>query len=139
MVDTRSSTDVLYLDAFQKLGLIEKDLTPMALVLTGFMGDSISPHGTTTLPVTIGEEPRSKTVMVTFLVVRLLSAYNVILGRPTLNKLRAIISTYHQTIKFLTCAEVEEVRSDHRESRHCYLMAVTLPKELKVESPMTDP
>ncbi|RZS28663.1 hypothetical protein BHM03_00062291 [Ensete ventricosum] len=58
IVDTRSSTDILYLNAFKKLGLTDKDLVPMTFALTGFTGDLISHLGTTTLPVTIGEEPR---------------------------------------------------------------------------------
>lgn len=95
MVDTKRSIDVLYLNTFQKLGLIEKDLTPMTSVLTEFTRDFITPLDTTTLPITIKEEPRSKTMMVIFMVVSLPSAYNVTLGRPTHNKLRAIVSTYH--------------------------------------------
>lgn len=117
MVDTGSSIDVLYLDAFQKLGLTEKGLTPMTSALTGFMGDSFSPPGTTTMPITIGEEPRSKTLMVMFMVVSLSSMYNIILGRSNLNKLRVVIFTYHRAMQFLTWAVFEEVRSDPRESR----------------------
>lgn len=117
MVDIGSLVDVLYLDAFQKLGMIEKDLTPMASTLIGFTRDSISPLGTTTLSITIAEEPRSKIVIVTFMVVRPPSAYNVILSCLTLNKLRVVISTYHRTMEFLTQARTREVRSDPRESR----------------------
>ena len=85
--DVGSSADVLYFDAFGRLGLTQGDLTPATSALTGFTGDSISPLGTTVLPITIGEEPREKTVMTTFMVVDLLSAYNVILDRPTLNRI----------------------------------------------------
>ena len=81
MVDTRHSANILYFDTFQKLGPVEKDLTPMTMALTGFTGDSISPLGTTTLLVTINEEPRSNTMIITFIVVSLPSSYNVILGR----------------------------------------------------------
>ncbi|RWV91638.1 hypothetical protein GW17_00046075 [Ensete ventricosum] len=112
MVDTGSFVDVLYLDAFQKLSLTKEDLAPMALALIWFTGDSISPLGLATLPITIEEEPSSKTMMVTFIVVGLPSAYNVILRTPvtstTLNKLRATILTYHQTMKFLTRARIGE-------------------------------
>ena len=80
MVDTGRSTDVLYLDAFKKLGLTKEDLTLIASALTGFTGDSISPLGTTILPITIGEEPRAKIIMTTFMVVDLPSTYNIILG-----------------------------------------------------------
>ncbi|RRT68345.1 hypothetical protein B296_00012515 [Ensete ventricosum] len=44
----------------------------------------------TTLLVVIGEEPRSKTLMISFIVVRLPSTYNTIIGRSTLNKLRDV-------------------------------------------------
>ncbi|XP_065015421.1 uncharacterized protein LOC135642865 [Musa acuminata AAA Group] len=109
MIDTGSSGDMLYLDAFQKLGLTRDALEPMCSVLTGFTRDSISLLGAITLPLTLGVPLRSKTVIVTFLVVDLPTAYNVILGRPTLNKIRAVISTYYQIVKFPTHAGVGEV------------------------------
>ncbi|XP_065004107.1 uncharacterized protein LOC135636345 [Musa acuminata AAA Group] len=98
----------------------------MASALIGFTGDSVSLLGTTILPITIGEELRAKTMMITFMVVDLPSAYNVILGRPTLNKLKAVVSTYHRAIKFLTLVGVGVSQSDPRESRQCYLTSVTL-------------
>ncbi|XP_064963257.1 uncharacterized protein LOC135611546 [Musa acuminata AAA Group] len=116
MVDTRSSAYVLYFDAFKRFGLTEGDLTPMASALIGFTGDSISPLGTTVLPITVGEERRSKIVMTTFMVVDLPSAYNIILGCPTLNKIRAVVSTYHRTIKFPTSVGIGEAQSDLGES-----------------------
>ncbi|XP_065003905.1 uncharacterized protein LOC135636207 [Musa acuminata AAA Group] len=91
MVDTGSSIDVLlYFDAFEKLGLTEGDLTPMTSTLTGFTGDSVSPLETMVLSISIGEEARAKTIITTFMVVDLPLAYNVILGRPTLNKIKAV-------------------------------------------------
>ncbi|XP_065008039.1 uncharacterized protein LOC135638687 [Musa acuminata AAA Group] len=131
MVDTGSSANVLYFDAFKRLGLTGGDLTPMASALIGFTGDSISPLGTTVLPITIGEEPRAKTIMTTFMVVNLPSAYNVILDRPTLNKIKVVVSTYHRAIKFLTSTGIRGTRSDPGESRRCYLAAVTLRGKLR--------
>lgn len=139
MVDTGSSVDILYLNAFQKLGLTKKDLTPMVSTLIGFTRDSISPLGTTALSLTVVEEPRSKTLIVTFMVVGIPSTYNIILGRPTLNRIRAIISTYHRAMKFLTHAGVNEVRSDPQESRQCYLTIILLPKKVKLEASILDP
>ncbi|XP_065027541.1 uncharacterized protein LOC135651404 [Musa acuminata AAA Group] len=139
MVDTGSSTDILYLDAFQKLGLFRDALEPMSLALTGFTGESISPLGMITLPLTLGEVPRTKTMIAIFLVVDLPTAYNAILGRPTLNKFRAIISTNHQTVKFLTRAGVGDVRGSPRESRQCYLTTVSLHKRRRAELPLENP
>ncbi|KAJ8470141.1 hypothetical protein OPV22_024484 [Ensete ventricosum] len=133
MIDTGSSADVLYFDAFQRLRLTDLDLTPLTSTLTGFTGDSISPMGTTTIPVTFGGELRSKTLLVSFMVVKLPSAYNAIIGRPTLNRLRAVVSTYHRVLKFPTRAGVGEVRSDPRESKQCYLTTTTLCKRPRTE------
>nr|XP_009402046.1 PREDICTED: uncharacterized protein LOC103985918 [Musa acuminata subsp. malaccensis] len=134
MIDTGSSTDVLYLDAFQKLGLTKESLKPICSALTGFTGNSVSP-----LPLTLGTPPRTKTVMSTFLVADLPTAYNAILGRPTLNKIRAVVSTYHQTIKFPTHVGTGEVWGRPQESRRCYLTAVSLHKRAKTDQPLEDP
>ncbi|RRT75609.1 hypothetical protein B296_00019444, partial [Ensete ventricosum] len=89
--------------------------------------------GTTTISVTFGGEPRSKTLLVSFMVVKLPSAYNTIIGCPTLNRLRTVVSTYHRVLKFPSRARVGEVRSDPRESRQCYLTATTLCKRPRTE------
>ncbi|RZR86748.1 hypothetical protein BHM03_00014003 [Ensete ventricosum] len=69
MIDTRSSINVLYFDVFHKLGLTTIDLSPMSTTLIGFTGDFIAPLGMIILLVIIEQEPRSKTMMVTFMVV----------------------------------------------------------------------
>ncbi|RRT71280.1 hypothetical protein B296_00031874 [Ensete ventricosum] len=117
MIDIGSSIDILYLDAFHELGMTNRDLIPMTSTLTGFTDDAITPEGVATLPVTFGDEPRIKTLMVHFMVVDLPSAYNVIIGRPTLNKLRAIVSTDHRSMKFPTSAGPGEIKNDPRELR----------------------
>uniref|UniRef100_A0A804HML0 RNase H type-1 domain-containing protein n=1 Tax=Musa acuminata subsp. malaccensis TaxID=214687 RepID=A0A804HML0_MUSAM len=139
MVDTGSSADILYWDAFQKLGLVKENMKPVCSTLTGFTGASISSLGVITLPLTLGVFPKAKTVMTSFLVVDLPTAYNAILGRPTLNKTRAVISTYYQTIKFPTHDGVGEVAGNSWESRRCYLTAVSLNKRARVQSPLEDP
>ena len=48
------------------------------------------------------------------------SAYNILLGRPSLNAIRAIPSAYHMIIKFPTTNGVGMVRGDQRLARECY-------------------
>ncbi|RWW70733.1 hypothetical protein BHE74_00021568 [Ensete ventricosum] len=117
MIDTQSATDILYFETFQKLGLTDQDLTLLTSMLTGFTGDSIAPLGMMTLSLKISEEPHTKTLMVVFMVVDLPSAYKAIIGQPTLNRLRAVVSTFHHSMKFPTDAGVGKARSDPRESR----------------------
>ena len=48
------------------------------------------------------------------------SAYNILLGRPSLNAVRAIPSAYHMVIKFPTTNGVGMVRGNWRIARECY-------------------
>ncbi|PON33959.1 hypothetical protein PanWU01x14_348440 [Parasponia andersonii] len=58
--------------------------------------------------------------MTQFLVVDCPSAFNVVLGRPTLRELRAVTSIYHLTMKFPTQYGVGEVRGNQYDARICY-------------------
>ncbi|RRT79131.1 hypothetical protein B296_00025919 [Ensete ventricosum] len=69
MIDTGSSADILYFDAFQKLELSANDLTPMTSSLPRFTSDSISLLEIMSLHVTFGDEPCSKTMINKFMVV----------------------------------------------------------------------
>ncbi|KAL0390996.1 UNVERIFIED_CONTAM: hypothetical protein Scaly_0456700 [Sesamum calycinum] len=73
-----------------------------------------------TLPLSLGSYPKTSTKMVKFLVVKAPSAYNIILGRPSLNLFRAIASTFHMKLKFPTSDGVGEVVGDERMARECY-------------------
>ena len=58
----------------------------------------------------VGAYPQQVTRNVNFLVVNCLSSYNAIIGRPTLNSWKAVTSTYHLSVKFLTEYGVGEVQ-----------------------------
>ncbi|KAL0313264.1 UNVERIFIED_CONTAM: hypothetical protein Sradi_5725700 [Sesamum radiatum] len=62
--------------------------------------------------------------MVRFPVVDTPFAYNVILGRPGLNAFRAVVSTYHQKMKFPTKNGIVEVTCDQKEARRCYNLSL---------------
>ena len=99
LVDNGSAVDILYLNTYNRMGL--SDLRPVMTPLYGFIGDSLMPRGNISLPVTTGEHPRVSIVIANFLVVDCPSAYNAIIGQPTLKVLKAITSIYHLTMKFL--------------------------------------
>ena len=77
-----------------------KDLNPTTSPLYGFTGDHVIPKEMAKLTVTLGEHPRTSTVVATFLIVGYLSAINGIIGRPLLKALKAVTSIYHLTMKF---------------------------------------
>ena len=63
-----------------------------------------------------------------FLVVYYPLSYNVIIGRPTLNRWKAATSTYCLKVKFSTDNEVGEVKGDQILAKECY-QAVLAAKE----------
>ena len=92
---------------------IEKEhLIPTNASLVGFGRTRVYPLGAVTLLVTVRDYPQQITKDVTFIVVDCSTAYNTILGCPTLNSWKAVTSIYHLMIKFPTKYEVGEVRGD---------------------------
>ncbi|XP_071916083.1 uncharacterized protein [Coffea arabica] len=119
-IDPGSSVDVIYLRTFERLKLARNCMTPIRTPLVGFGGHVVHPEGMVTLTVTVGCHPRCRTLPVNFVVVKADSPYNLLLGRPTLNALRAVYFTYHLSFKFPTPAGVAEVSSDVCAARECY-------------------
>ena len=89
--------------------------------LIGFEGTRVYPLGAVTLSVIVGDYPQQIMKDVTFLVVDYSSAYNAILGCPTLNSWKDVTSTYHLMIKFPTEYGVGEVKEDQVAARECYI------------------
>ena len=117
LVDNGSSVDILYYQAFQRMGLKVNDLKPSPNPIYGFIGDSVIPLGVISLPTTLGEYPRQSYTMADLLVIDQLSAFNTVLGRPSLRELRAITSIYHLLMKFFMPHRVGEFKGDLQEVR----------------------
>ena len=60
------------------------------------------------------------TRVVYFLIVDCPSSYNVILGRPTLNCVKAATSTYCLKVKFPTPHRIREICDDQLLAKECY-------------------
>ena len=120
LVDNGSSTDIIYMTANHQLRLDPKCLQPFKSPLVSFSGDRIYPKGIISLRVTTGTHPAQITKQVDFLIVDCPSSYNVILGRPTLNQIKAANSTYCLKVKFPTPHGIGEVCGDQLLARECY-------------------
>nr|XP_023912200.1 uncharacterized protein LOC112023810 [Quercus suber] len=128
LVDNSSSADIIYFPAFQQLKLDPRRLRPFDSPLVSFSGDRVYPKGIVTLAVTVGTYSRQLTRQIDFLVVDCPSSYNVIIGRPALNKWKASTSTYCLKVKFPTENGIGEVKGDQILARECY-QAVFAAKE----------
>ncbi|GAV65856.1 hypothetical protein CFOL_v3_09370, partial [Cephalotus follicularis] len=89
LIDSGSSTDILYKHAFDQLRIPADQLKPVKTPLVGFAGETIHPLGSINLSMVAGTTPRQTQVEMTFLVVDTPSPYNAIVGRPGLNLLEA--------------------------------------------------
>ena len=119
LMDNGSSTNVMYMTTFQQMMLDPKHLKPFKSPLVNFSGDCVYPKGIISLQITTGTYPAQVIRMVDFLIVNCPSFYNVILGRPTLNCLKAATSTYYLKVKFPTPNGVGEIHEDQLLAKEC--------------------
>ncbi|KAI3797126.1 hypothetical protein L1987_32378 [Smallanthus sonchifolius] len=130
-VDTGSASEIMYERCFMQLDEeVRKGLVTQVHQLTGFSGEVVQPLGKIQLQVTMGNETGSRTVPMTFLIVCSQSSHNVILGRPGLCALGAVISTVHGAIKFPTPTGVVTLYS----TKECKSVKVTTAVVPKVTS-----
>ncbi|XP_024018686.1 uncharacterized protein LOC112090799 [Morus notabilis] len=119
------------------MGIPKEQLKKISKPLYGFTGDSVIPQGTIRLPITAGKKPRQATIMANFMVIKGCSQYNAVIGRPTLQALRAVTSIYHQKVKFPTPNGIGEIKSNQYEARVMYydaLRGYDQPGRVEVES-----
>ena len=86
LMDNGNSADIIYLFAFQQLKVALKRLCPFDSPFVSFSGDKMYPKGIMTLTVTVGAYLKQLICQLDFLVINCPSSYNVIIGRPTLNR-----------------------------------------------------
>ncbi|XP_025652692.1 uncharacterized protein [Arachis hypogaea] len=100
LVDTGADSNILFRGAFDKLGLRNKNLQTHRNGVTELGDNFLKPNGSIILPLTIGTGSQRKTILSEFVVLKNSTAYNVILGRKTINDLSAVIFTKYLLMKF---------------------------------------
>jgi len=121
LVDQESSTDVMFWSTFNKLRLSPDLLRPYTGCLYGFADNQVEVRGYLELRTTFTDGAASRTESIRYLVVNANSAYNILLGRPALNRLRAVASTRHMKMKPPDLSgKVIVIKSDQEEARKCY-------------------
>nr|GEX31136.1 reverse transcriptase domain-containing protein [Tanacetum cinerariifolium] len=88
-----------------------RQMVPVTTSLTGFSGETTWPLGQLKLLVTIGDATHSTKAWMNFMIVKSLSPYNGIIGRPGLKAIQAVPSTVHRMLKFLIEEGIVTIRS----------------------------
>ncbi|XP_025625577.1 uncharacterized protein [Arachis hypogaea] len=132
LVDTGADSNILFKNVFNALGLKESDLKNHQHGVMGLGDNYIKPDGTISLPIYLGACDARRSVMVNFVVLRDSTAYNIILGRKTINEFSAVICTKFLTMKFITDkGTVGSIRGDLEAAVACDNASLSLRKESK--------
>ncbi|GJZ66785.1 reverse transcriptase domain-containing protein [Tanacetum coccineum] len=114
-IDGGSSTEILYEHCFNQLHPeIRSQMVPARTSLTGFSGETIWMLGQLRLLVTIGDADHCTKAWMDFMIVRSISPYNGIIGRPGIREIQAVPSTAHGMLKFPTDGGIVTIRSSHQ-------------------------
>ena len=87
LVDQGSLANVMFWSTFNKLQLSPYQLRPYTGFLYGFVGDQVEMCGHIELRMIFTDGAASRTTKIRYLVVNVPSAYNILLGRPALNRI----------------------------------------------------
>jgi len=121
LVDQGSSVDVMFWLTFNKLQLSPDQLRPYTGCLYGFARDQVEVLGHIELKTTFTDGTTSRTANIMYLVVNAPSTYNILLGRPSLNRIGAIASTRHMKMKMPSLEGIViTIKSDQKEAKRCY-------------------
>lgn len=124
LVDSGSSTYVLFLDALFSMRKIKKNFNKVDLPFIGFAGRTTYAIGVINVPMVLGEDWKTRRIEVFFLVVNAPKFYNVILGYTTLKPNKIVASMCHKKMKFSPPLRIWEIKGDQPTSTQCYVNAL---------------
>ncbi|GKV46241.1 hypothetical protein SLEP1_g53240 [Rubroshorea leprosula] len=125
LINIGSAPNIMYYHCFESLGLDLALLQRYDDPIYGFNNQLVQVEGVLTLDVAFGSGQTYVTPSIWFLVIKMASSFNAVIGRPTSTEIRAMVSQSHLCMKFLTPMGVAALRDNQEMARHCYITSVT--------------
>nr|XP_016482574.1 PREDICTED: uncharacterized protein LOC107803387 [Nicotiana tabacum] len=122
--DKGSSANIIQWRVLEQAKLT-RSIIPATKRITGFYLASVTTRGEILLPA--NAEGVMKTTL--FEVVDDNMGYNIILERPWLHEMKAVLSIYHQFLKFPTPEEIKQIRGDLPTVREINAISLSSGKE----------
>jgi len=90
-------------------------------VLVNFSVEQVEVRGYINIRTTFTNNHASSSIVIRYLAVNTPSSYNLLLRRPSLNKLGVVVSSIHLIVKFPTLeGEIVTLRVDQKIAQKCY-------------------
>ncbi|XP_057719456.1 uncharacterized protein LOC130933865 [Arachis stenosperma] len=135
LVDTGADSNIMFRNVFDALGLKDADLTTHQHGVIGLGDHFIKPDGVISLTISVGQMQGRRSAMAEFVILRDSTAYNIILGRKTINDFEAIINTKLLVMKFVTDdGSIGTIRGDLETAVACDNASLSLRKKSKEAS-----
>lgn len=122
LVDTGISSDIMILECLNRLTHDPKTIEKIHYPVIDFGQRIIHPTWVISLSIRLGGRARGRKMNVDFLIVKDLKTYNVILGRPTLNRAKAVVVKLLILVKYVwDDGSIGTIHGDQQQARVCYL------------------
>jgi len=92
LVDQGSSVDILYWKTFKAMRIPDVEMVPYNDHVVRFSGESVGTKGYIELYTTFAQKKNNKTIRIWYMVIDANTSYNILLGRPSINRLMGLLT-----------------------------------------------